>query len=192
MTGDFFASAVRSDIERFLVEDDFTRNHFYLSRLPNDTVECCLYGKSSLVLAGLPYFWEVFRFLGYQGEGEVDQLGRAFSKVKNVKEIYEYLVTEMVDKYVEQNYMWKLKMINNYRCEIIGEINSDLLYEFDKETILSQPIAKLREGFISCMPRFINLENAKITQTKNMVYGDRYDLYVVNFPRTRQHLGRLQ
>jgi len=60
----------RKDLEHFFAEDDLFRNHFYFSSLPADEVECHLYIKSPMVLAGLPYFFSVFEFLGAKNLGE--------------------------------------------------------------------------------------------------------------------------
>ena len=61
--------AVKKEIERFLEEDDLSRNTFYLSKLPTENVRCQLKIKSPMRLAGLPYFVEVFRYL--TGEKEL-------------------------------------------------------------------------------------------------------------------------
>lgn len=54
----------RKDLEHFFEEDDLFRNHFYFNSLPTDEVECHLHIKSPMVLAGLPYFFAVFEYLG--------------------------------------------------------------------------------------------------------------------------------
>jgi nicotinate-nucleotide pyrophosphorylase (carboxylating) len=59
----------RKDLERFFEEDDLIRNHFYFSSLPTEIVECHLHIKSPLVLAGLPYFFSVFEYLGAKDLG---------------------------------------------------------------------------------------------------------------------------
>jgi len=56
--------AIREDIERFLLEDDLGRNLFYTQALPEKKVNCSLYFKSDLVVAGLPWFFETFAVLG--------------------------------------------------------------------------------------------------------------------------------
>lgn len=59
-----FAQAVRADLERFLQEDDLSRNLFYTQALPEKMVKCSVYFKSDLVIAGLPWFFETFSVLG--------------------------------------------------------------------------------------------------------------------------------
>ncbi|EQC45959.1 carboxylating nicotinate-nucleotide diphosphorylase [Bacteriovorax sp. DB6_IX] len=64
MSNPLISNAVRATIESYFVEDDLSRNLYYINALPNDMVKCKLKLKDNLVLAGLPYFVEVFRFLG--------------------------------------------------------------------------------------------------------------------------------
>jgi nicotinate-nucleotide pyrophosphorylase (carboxylating) len=56
--------ALARDISRFFEEDDLSRNTFYTLSLSEELVACELKIKSDLVLAGLPWFVESFRFLG--------------------------------------------------------------------------------------------------------------------------------
>ncbi len=58
-----FSTAIKQDIESYLAEDDLKRNLYYLSQLPQDSVQCQLNIKSDLVLAGLPWFVETFNVL---------------------------------------------------------------------------------------------------------------------------------
>jgi len=60
----------RKDIERFFEEDDLFRNPFYFKSLPTHEVECHLHIKSPMILAGLPYFFSVFEFLGAKDIGQ--------------------------------------------------------------------------------------------------------------------------
>lgn len=68
-----FKMALRKDLEHFFEEDDLSRNTFYTASLPDDLVNCTLYFKSDQVVAGLPYFFEVFRFLGAELPIEIDK-----------------------------------------------------------------------------------------------------------------------
>lgn len=53
------------EIKQYLQEDDISRNSYYSLHLPEDIVICSLKLKDNLVVAGLPYFVEVFKQLGY-------------------------------------------------------------------------------------------------------------------------------
>ena len=63
MTSKIFSAAVASDIARFFAEDDLSRNLFYTAQLPDEDVSCQLFCKSDLVIAGLPFFTEAFKYL---------------------------------------------------------------------------------------------------------------------------------
>lgn len=56
--------AMEEDFRRFFDEDDLSRNFRYIQSLPQDEVKCQLFFKSDMVIAGLPFFFEAFRFLG--------------------------------------------------------------------------------------------------------------------------------
>ena len=80
-----FKPALKEQIEYYFKEDDLNRNLFYASKLPNTVVNCSLYIKSNLVLAGLPFFFEAINFLG----GKIDYSsfleleGKSFSESKD-------------------------------------------------------------------------------------------------------------
>lgn len=64
MHNHLMSKAIRPLIESYFNEDDLSRNLYYINSLPNDPVSCSLKLKDDLILAGLPYFLEVFKFLG--------------------------------------------------------------------------------------------------------------------------------
>ncbi|MDD0854409.1 carboxylating nicotinate-nucleotide diphosphorylase [Halobacteriovorax sp. GB3] len=64
MNNMLIATALRKDLELYFSEDDLARNIFYTSSLPKDMVQCSLKIKDDMILAGLPYFVEAFRYLG--------------------------------------------------------------------------------------------------------------------------------
>ncbi len=64
MLNTLMTSAIRKDLEHFFAEDDLARNIYYTTKLPNDQVKCSLKIKDDMVLAGLPWLVETFRFLG--------------------------------------------------------------------------------------------------------------------------------
>ncbi len=59
--------SLKEDIAHYFKEDDLSRNLFYLEKLPEDEVDCNLFIKSDLVLAGLPWFQGTFEYLGEKG-----------------------------------------------------------------------------------------------------------------------------
>ena len=56
LTRDF----IKNFVQNFLKEDGYLENFHYINSLPDDVVNCQLKIKSDLLLAGLPYFFEVF------------------------------------------------------------------------------------------------------------------------------------
>ncbi len=64
MNSTLIQKSLEKDFEHFFFEDDLSRNHSYISSLPDDNVACSLKIKDDLVLAGLPYFFGAFNYLG--------------------------------------------------------------------------------------------------------------------------------
>lgn len=75
--------SLEREFENFFLEDDLSRNHTYISSLPNDIVSCSLKIKDDLVLAGLPYFFGAFNYLGAELDYSkfLEMEGRKFNKV---------------------------------------------------------------------------------------------------------------
>ena len=60
--------ALLNDVRTWLLEDDLTRNVYYIKSLPAHEVELSLKIKSDLILAGTDYFLAVFAALGFSSE----------------------------------------------------------------------------------------------------------------------------
>jgi len=82
MSTKLFDKAMERDFEHFFAEDDLSRNHSYIQSLPMDKVDCSLKIKDDLVLAGLPYFFGAFNYLGanLQIEEHLSFEGKKFKK----------------------------------------------------------------------------------------------------------------
>lgn len=66
MNTSIIAKGFRPFIETYFYEDDLSRNLYYMNSLPSDLVKCQLKLKDDLIVAGLPFFVEVFNYLGAQ------------------------------------------------------------------------------------------------------------------------------
>jgi nicotinate-nucleotide pyrophosphorylase (carboxylating) len=62
------SKALAKFIESFYEEDMIYNNFYYLNSLPQDLVKCRLNFKQDLIVAGLPFFIEAFKFLGASQE----------------------------------------------------------------------------------------------------------------------------
>ncbi|MBL6988488.1 MAG: carboxylating nicotinate-nucleotide diphosphorylase [Bacteriovoracaceae bacterium] len=60
----FWGRSLQKDLEHYFLEDDLSRNFYYIAKLPTDQVVCSLKFKSDLLIAGLPYFAQCFKYLG--------------------------------------------------------------------------------------------------------------------------------
>jgi len=58
-----FSQLYSKHFELFFAEDDMLKNFSYTSSLPAEPVECSIKIKDDMVLAGLPFFFEIFNYL---------------------------------------------------------------------------------------------------------------------------------
>ncbi len=58
------SNSMRDDLDYFFKGDDLLRNLYYLAKLPEDKVNCSLKFKDDMIIAGIPYFIEAFKYLG--------------------------------------------------------------------------------------------------------------------------------
>lgn len=80
------SEVLKDHFSLFISEDDLHKNFGYLQSLPSEKVNCHLKIKDDLILAGLPFFFEVFNFLSVvkKDYSEFFQYeGRKFSKTDN-------------------------------------------------------------------------------------------------------------
>jgi len=57
------SQVLKENFDLFLAEDDLHKNFGYLNSLPKEEVHCHLKVKDNLILAGLPFFFEVFNHI---------------------------------------------------------------------------------------------------------------------------------
>ncbi|WP_127718425.1 carboxylating nicotinate-nucleotide diphosphorylase [Halobacteriovorax sp. HLS] len=82
MSQNLFEKSILKDMEYFFSEDDLSRNHSYISQLPDELVSCSLKIKDDMILSGLPYFVAAFNYLGAQLDWNIfkEYEGKQFSK----------------------------------------------------------------------------------------------------------------
>lgn len=65
MTMSLVTRSLSEYIGSYMAEDDLSRNLYYLSTLPGNSVKCHLKLKSRMMLSGIPFFKAVFEYLGF-------------------------------------------------------------------------------------------------------------------------------
>lgn len=76
--------SIQQSLTHFFEEDDLARNAHYIQSLPSEEVNCHLKIKSDMLLCGLPFFMEVFNFLGASPDIEMASYeGKFFTQKEN-------------------------------------------------------------------------------------------------------------
>jgi nicotinate-nucleotide pyrophosphorylase (carboxylating) len=70
--------AIQEYLEHYFKEDDLGDNLFYNQALPSDLVECELKFKSDMIVAGIPFFFQVFEYLGFSIEKNIQTKAMGF------------------------------------------------------------------------------------------------------------------
>jgi nicotinate-nucleotide pyrophosphorylase (carboxylating) len=89
MTNLLNSKALAKFIESFYEEDMIYNNFYYLNSLPEDLVKCRLNFKQDLIVAGLPFFVEAFKFLGASEESFSSLLNEE-GKKKSQGDFFEF------------------------------------------------------------------------------------------------------
>lgn len=115
--------ALKTMYESFFQEDDLNRNFAYVSKLPNDTVQCSLKLKDDLTLAGLPFFFETFNYLldsGIDYSKFMESEGQKFAK-NDKKEIHFELPFNVVltGERIALNLLQKCSSIATYTNKFV-------------------------------------------------------------------------
>lgn len=108
----------------------------------------------------------------------------SFKQARNSSEAYEIMFTGILEKYVENNYIWKIKKLNNETCVLSGSPNPDVKSEIGTQ-IINPAMCHLRHGFISSIPSFIAQPVANVKKISCLCHGNISCDYLI----TMNHQG---
>lgn len=85
------SKALGKFIESFYEEDMVFKNFYYLESLPEEAIKCRLCFKQDMIVAGLPFFIEAFKFLGASSES-LEALLKEEGKKKKKGDVLEFIL----------------------------------------------------------------------------------------------------
>ena len=113
------------EIKAFLLEDGLEINQTYLKSLPGDEVSVQLKIKSPLVLAGLPWFIDIFNFLGAKLDGDsiLAYEGLHYSKEDEISLILPFNVA-ITGERVALNLLQRASSIATYTQKFVTAVKN--------------------------------------------------------------------
>ncbi len=106
-------------VSSYFKEDDFFTNFKYISSLPQDEVNCVLNIKQDMMLAGLPFFTETFRYLGECQFGDLEESeGKFFEKGAKFKFKLPFSVA-LTGERIALNLLQKASAIATYTKQFV-------------------------------------------------------------------------
>lgn len=123
MTNPLMNKALWKDLEYYFSEDDLSRNLHYTNSLPMDMVQCQLKIKDNMTLAGLPWFFETFKFLGADNlnwESFSKYEGKSFSKDEKFEIRFELpFALALTGERIALNLLQKASSIATYTSKYV-------------------------------------------------------------------------
>ena len=109
--------------------------------------------------------------------------GRDIRSTHDPRAAYAYVFGEVVEKYIEQNFWWRVEEVTREGCRVIGTPNISPEECFKTHDPL---MCYLRAGFISSVSAFLGMPISHIVKTKCIWNGDPHCEVRVTFPSRTQ------
>ncbi len=107
--------------------------------------------------------------------------------LRSSREAMEFMIEEVVKKYIEENFIWSLASINNNGCILEGSPNKDVCDEIGNLYHLSSVASYYRRGFAATIPVHSNFPMTSVTTTSCISQGDACTRYEISFTnKTKQ------
>lgn len=113
------------------------------------------------------------------GSGIVDSqkngpVGQALSTARNVRELYEVLADEVVERYWEKNFLWHIHTIDAKCIRLRGTPNPDLTGILEDGCIKNRASCVLRSGILATLPTLIGHPQGRISKNRCVSFGDDF------------------
>jgi hypothetical protein len=106
---------------------------------------------------------------------------KPMSELKSVKEIHELMCTELMEKYFEKNYFYRLIRASEKECVILGLPNPEVEELLGLKNAGTSAICSVRNGFASSFPNFIGLPYSRVRKTACVHNGDPECRFEINY-----------
>jgi hypothetical protein len=110
------------------------------------------------------------------------EMGNKLAQCKNLQEVFEWTTEELIEKYVEKNFKWKLAKLNHDECLITGAPSYDIIESLNDHYVRSYTGTLIRQGFIASIPRYLDCPDAKVFKIRCISQGDPNSSFLIRFP----------
>lgn len=108
------------------------------------------------------------------------EMGQSLQKARNVREVYEMMFSGISERYIENNFTWKIDSFSTEECLISGYPNEEIVNAIGKKYVYASSGMWIREGFIASIPEYIGMESAKIKRVRCVSRMDSKVTFLVN------------
>lgn len=105
-------------------------------------------------------------------------IGEAIRKEPSVKSAYELVFDQLINRYIEQNFVWAIDSITPHTLRFSGAPNLDAT---DRKAVSDPLLCHVRAGFASSIPVFLGKAFSKVKKTGCIARGDSRCSYEVDW-----------
>lgn len=99
-------------------------------------------------------------------------IGKQLARYKTLPSVYEKLFEDLIGKYLERNFFYRLLSLSDTECVIEGRPNAELQEAFHTEKVGNQYFCMTKVGVASSVPGYLGLPFSKVKETKCIHRGD--------------------
>jgi hypothetical protein len=114
-------------------------------------------------------------------------IGERMRLARSIPELYEIMLSELLEKHVEQNYAWVLEKMTPTHCLIKGTPKDGVTATVGAEFLRNPLACRLRLGFFAAIPGYLQLPSAETHEVSCVNRGDPACRYSVDFSRCKPH-----
>lgn len=111
--------------------------------------------------------------------------GVELGKSESATEVYDRAFNEVVPRYFEKNFVWKLIQLDTGSCVVEGKPSEELVATPGSENLIAPGVCRVRAGFLSSLPTYAHLPSMKVKKTACAAKGDDACRYHIDFADQR-------
>lgn len=101
-------------------------------------------------------------------------IGIALSSTRNLKELYEMLIGEVLGRYWEKNYLWNVHSVNSNTICVRGIPNPEVFGFVSESSVKNYTMCILRTGIMGAIPMFLGYGATTARKTACVAKGDSF------------------